>query len=68
MGQDMHGIRPEALSAEELVRFAEQAAPEALPSSWVAEIIKRLDAMSKDLARLEDVLLEIRSATARYDA
>jgi hypothetical protein len=64
----MHGIRPEALSDAELVRFAEQAAPEALPPVWVAEIIKRLDTMAKDFARLEAVLREVRSATERYDA
>lgn len=49
MGEDMHGIRPENLSDEELVRYARLSDPAHLSPDWVTELIKRFEQKLDDL-------------------
>ena len=49
MGEDMHGIRPENLSDEELVRYAWLSDPAHLSPDWVTELIKRFEQKLDDL-------------------
>ena len=44
----MQGIQPQNLTNEELVRYARLMPPGQVPSAWVDELIKRLEATLDD--------------------